>query len=146
MVDEAQCLYDATEASNRRFWGGVKQLLQGGAAGMILAAAYGSRRNGDIDLTPSYNSIPVQIEPTMVVSIFPAEPGRVSLILSAQEWEDLIERYAKVTGLELNEIMRDYYFALCGGQVGLLTMCLDYINDTLKTNQRKPKVVNSHAR
>ncbi|KAG5181472.1 hypothetical protein JKP88DRAFT_263588 [Tribonema minus] len=136
LIDEAQHLFDKTKESNCDFWAQIKVLLlQGGSrVRIVLAAGFAGQQSGgegNSIFTPSYAAASVQITRDMVVGISPAQGNGVSLSLTRQEWRDLADSFASVTGFQLDETAQDQLFTLCAGQVGLLTICLDYLNEEL---------------
>ncbi|KAG5188837.1 hypothetical protein JKP88DRAFT_253241 [Tribonema minus] len=147
LVDEAQMLYDQHRSGSAHFWRTLKYLQSiehrpGGPLQqpepklrVVLAAAYGKQCSTDpnpdsLRLGPTGMVIPIRLEGRADVTVFgPPQLGGVSLRLDQDEWNEVWGRFTQKQ--ELDSMVKDYIYQSCGGQVGLMMHCLDYLKSEL---------------
>lgn len=130
-IDEVQVAYHKLRTDSEDFWNQLKRLERGQTphsaahdTRVVMAAAYGPKLSAPSDfMSESPAATPVGFDhPDTVVTIFPNRSG-ATLQLSDAEWDELWASYLRVTGLQLDDLIKGHLASICLGQVGLCMGC-----------------------
>lgn len=147
LIDEAQKLYHLTNSNSRDFWEAIKTLEKGGfSVRVVMAAAYGYAISGFVDQSARPTGTPPGIgERDVIVSIAaPTIDSDITLLISYEDYGVLWKSFRNFSGLPDSILIKDFIWSLCGPQVALLSMCLNYIL-TLRNDEKAPNVIERNA-
>ncbi|KAK9818173.1 hypothetical protein WJX72_008225 [[Myrmecia] bisecta] len=121
-VDEVQIAYHEQRTGSTDFWNQLKRLERGPLAvtaehdtRVVMAAAYGTKRSAANIVEPD-------------------SPASTPVNF---EYPDMV--------LQLGDLIKDHVGSISAWQVGLLTVCLDYLKEELVNELRAPDAVNRNA-